>query len=63
MGDQVMKNCKHCKRKVSPVYKRNPFNWGLFFLFLITGIGDFIYVPYWILFGRKKRCPICNARV
>lgn len=48
-----VKYCIACNRNVTP---RKKFNW----LPVIFVIGIFFYVPYYILF-KKKKCPICTG--
>ena len=49
--------CKLCDRNISPV---KFFNWGMFLLLCITGIGGIFYIM-WYIVRPKNRCPICRS--
>ncbi|MGL5764288.1 MAG: hypothetical protein ACRCX8_01475 [Sarcina sp.] len=51
--------CSLCKRDV--VVKKN-FNWVVFLLFCLTGIGGIFYIAYYLI-KKKDRCPICGCKI
>lgn len=51
-----MKYCTLCQRYIEPQKK---FNWIFFLLTCWFGVG-LIYLAYYLIFGKKKYCPICK---
>lgn len=51
-----IKHCDLCKRDVQPIKK---FNWIVFLLLCLTGIGGIFYILYYWLLKSKNTCPIC----
>ena len=54
-----MRYCPYCDRLVKG--ERSAFNWAIFLLLCLTGIGGVVYLVYY-LFKSKKVCPICGGK-
>ena len=52
------KYCRNCEQFIKP---RKRFNWPIFLLLCITGIGGIFYLIFYFLFARAV-CPICQDR-
>ena len=51
-----IKHCGLCQRDVQAVKK---FNWIIFLLMCLTGIGGIFYILYYWLIKSENTCPIC----
>lgn len=53
-----VKYCPLCQRNVEPIKK-----WSWAWFFLLFWIGSIIWYPiYYVLFARRKFCPICGTK-
>ena len=52
-----IKFCNLCNRDIQPIKK---FNWLIFLLLCVTGIGGIFYLVWSFIFKKPNRCPICN---
>lgn len=54
-----MRYCTLCKRYIDPTKK---FNSAIFLLGLLTfGVVSVIYLLYYLIFAKKKYCPLCKT--
>lgn len=55
-----MRYCTLCQRYIDPTKK---WSWAIFLLgFLTAGIVSLIYLIYYLIFAKKKYCPICKSK-
>ena len=53
-----MRYCIYCNREVKPT---KSFNWIVFLLLCVTGIGGIFYL-LWYFMKSKNKCPICGGK-
>lgn len=51
--------CHKCDKQVNGKKK---FNWLLFLVLWVTGIGPFIYLIYYF-FMKKHKCELCGSKI
>jgi hypothetical protein len=53
-----MKYCPFCQREVKGTKK---FNWFIFLLLCVTGVGGIFYL-LWYFAKPSNKCPICGGK-